>query len=80
MTAERAIRYLVHEAQRVRHAAYAAGTGHGPDAEILEAFLLLHPSIGQALELAPMDDAEASAVRYHLQQELIGRNGHVTTV
>ena len=77
MTAERAIRFLIHEAGRVRELAYAAGAGDGPSADMLEAFLLLHPSIGKALDLEPMDDVEANAIRFQLPQELIGKNGHV---
>jgi hypothetical protein len=80
VTSDRAIRFLIHEAGRVRDLAYAAGRGAGPNADMLEAFLLLHPSIGKALDLEPMDDAEANAIRFQLPQELIGKNGHVTTI
>jgi hypothetical protein len=70
------MRFLIKEAERVRRAAYERGNGHGPDASILEAFLLLHKPIGAGLDLAPMDDLEANAVRYQLKQELIGKNAH----
>ena len=78
MTAERAIRFLIPEAERTRKRAYAVGTeAGGPDADILEAFLILHRPIGAALDLPVMDDVEANAVRFQLNQELIGKNAHV---
>lgn len=80
MTPDRAIRFLVHEARRVRDAAYARGNGTGPDPDVLEAFLILHPSIGKALDLPPMDDAEANALKFQINQELIGKNAHQTTI
>ena len=58
MTAERAIRFLEHEARACR----------SRDAH--EALCLLVPALVRLLDLSRMDDAEAAAVRYQVKQEL----------
>ena len=58
MTAERAIRFLAHEARACR------------DRDTHEAFCLLLPALVRVMDLPAMDDYEAAAVRFQLKQEL----------
>lgn len=58
MNADRAIRFLAHEASQCR------------DRDTAEALCLLMPALLKILHLQGMDDLEANAVRYQVKQEL----------
>lgn len=83
MTAERALRFVIREAVACRTIGYSAMPPM-PDmdrmrefVETIEAFTLLLPALEKIMRLERMDDFEAAAVRYEMQQDLIGHNGHV---
>jgi hypothetical protein len=58
----------VNAEQALRFAAYEAAECRDLDAH--EALCLLFPPLLRVLDLEPMDDVEANAVRYELKQRL----------
>ena len=73
ITAERLLRFTVHEANLIRRLASSTGR---VDHDRLESLLLLLPVLEKAVELQPMEDAEADAVRFQIKQELIGKSAY----